>query len=223
MVGHSEERPGAFGDGFTTIRRRDPRAPATVDQQVASPDLMPSRRRRSRHRSFRHLSRRLASPLGLAMLLCTLAAGGLYIWKLLEERRIEQRLAVVKEWPDTTVDLRPPATAALRTHLDGSFLHYELTITPRASGAGQGAMDAAVEAIEGVNFVVRLVDADGFTVMTIRPIEELTVDRTGSATVLNVKDVVGCSPQLYAAASSWTIQWAGRDLTSDASARMTLP
>jgi hypothetical protein len=154
------------------------------------------------------------------MILCTVAAGGLYIWKLLEERRLEQRLAVVKEWPDAAVDLRPPATAALRTYLDGSFLHYDLTVTPSAPGGAQAAADA----VSGVDFVVRLLDDDGFTVLTIQPIEDLTIDRAGAVPVFNVSDVVGCSPQVYASASSWTIQWAGREPTSDASARMmTLP
>jgi hypothetical protein len=154
------------------------------------------------------------------MILCTLAAGGLYIWKLLEERRLEQRLAIVKVWPDATVDLRPPATAALRTYLDGSFLHYDLTITPSATADGQ----AAVDAVDGVNFVVRLLDDDGFTVLAIQPIDGLALDRQGAVPVFNVNDVIGCSPQVYASASSWTIQWAGRDLASEASARMmTLP
>ena len=132
---------------------------------------------------------------------------------------MEQRLAMVKVWPDATVDLRPPATAALRTYLDGSFLHYDLTITPSASGG----TEAAADAVDNANFVVRLLDKDGFTVLTIQPIDGLTIDRGGAAPVFNVNDVVGCSSQVYASASSWTIQWAGREFTSDASARMTLP
>lgn len=132
---------------------------------------------------------------------------------------MEQRLAVVKEWPEATVDLRPPAVAALKTYLDGSFLHYDLTITPSASSGGQAGADA----IDGVNFVVRLLDDDGFTVLTIQPIDGLSLDRDGAVPSFNVNDVVGCSPQVYASASNWTIQWTGRELTSDASRMMTLP
>jgi len=212
MAEQLKERPSAAGSTFT-IGRRHPRRAVVSAERVAVPSLMPSRRpRRSRRRSFRRFTHQLLSPLALTIILCVLAAGGAYTWMLLEERRLERQLAVVKVWPTATVDLRPPAAAALRTYLDDSFLHYDLTVSPSAS-SGQATADA----VTGVDFVIRLLDKDGFTVLVIQPIDALTINREGAVPLFNVTDVVGCSPEVYASASSWTIEWAGREPTSDAS------
>jgi len=179
--------------------------PSSIERK-ASPDLLRSiRPQRSRRRTFRRLARRLSSPLALVLVVGLMAGGGRYISTLLQAQRLEQRLMTPKTWPATTLALRVPVTAELTTSLRGAFLHYRLAVN--AGSADSGELETTFNLI---TLTIRLLDKDGFTILVIRPADNLTRDASGGSSAFRVEDVVGCSPQVYASATSWSVEWEGK-------------
>jgi len=132
-----------------------------------------------------------------------LAAAGAGISSRLEGQRIASALLVPKAWPTTTINLATPVTAMLTTDLGGSFLHYAFTIK-----SGAADPDELEKLLGTVNLTIRLLDKDGFTILLVRPSEDLTLDRRAEGgPVFRLKDVVGCSAQIYANATGWSVDW----------------
>jgi hypothetical protein len=135
-----------------------------------------------------------------------LAAVGAGISSRIEEQRLTQTFMTPKAWPTTAMNLPTPVTAALTTHLGGAFLHYKLTVKP-----GSADLNEIEKQVGASNFTIRLLDKDGFTILLVRPGEDLALDRHAEGgPVFHLEDVVGCSAQIYASAESWSISWEGK-------------
>jgi hypothetical protein len=153
------------------------------------------RRRRTRRRPTRAAA---------VILLAVLTAIGYRTAVFWHQQRVEQQLAIARPWPVQRVELARPLDARLTTrHVDG-FLHYTLILT-----SADGDAAALREAVGAVTFAARMIDADGYTVMTLRPAEPLTADLSGGTLVFRVDDIVGCSSPAYASTTSWKVDWQG--------------
>jgi hypothetical protein len=123
-----------------------------------------------------------------------------------EEQRLTRAFMTPKVWPVTSVSLSPPVTAALTTDLGGAFLHYTFAILP-----GSADVNELEKRLAGVNFTIRLLDKDGFTILLTRPGEVPTLYRRPDGRLaFRLEDVVGCSLQIYSQAASWSVDWEGR-------------
>ena len=178
--------------------------PAMSGARTVTPDVLQSLhpRRSSRRRSRRRLVSRLSSPVAVVIAVSILAAAGAAISSRIEQQRATRALMTPKAWPTTTLALPTPVTAALTTDLGGSFLHYKLTVAA-------GARDAAQieDQLRALNFTIRLLDKDGFTILLVRPGEDIVRERRPDGSVFfRIEDVVGCSPKIYADAARWSIE-----------------
>jgi hypothetical protein len=118
----------------------------------------------------------------------------------MEDRRLEQQLAVTKTWNALDVRLPRPVTTRLETHHANGFLHYTFVVS------GADPSPAALEdTLNRVAFTLRLIDKDGFTVVVLRP----PVPTRGKTGEFRVEDVVGCSKGAYAGITSWAVEWEG--------------
>jgi hypothetical protein len=135
-----------------------------------------------------------------------LAAAGAGISSRIEQQRITRALMTPRAWASATIALPTPVTAALTTDLGGSFLHYKLIVTPAKGDAAK-----VEDQLRTSNFTIRLLDKDGFTILLVRLGEDIVRDRRPyGSVVFRIEDVVGCSPNIYAEATRWTIEQEGK-------------
>ena len=138
--------------------------------------------------------------LSICVIVLAAAAG---ISSRLQAQRQIRALMKPQEWPATTMALPIPVTAGLTTDLGGSFLHFRFTIKPGAAKPSDVERQLAE-----VNFTLRLLDHDGYTILVIRPTTELVSDRQSDGTVTyHLDDSVGCSPRIYSDAATWSVEW----------------
>jgi hypothetical protein len=189
---------------LTSMNRYGISRPAMSGARTATPDVLQSLhpRRSSRHRSHKRLARRLSSPVAVVIAVSILAAAGATMSSRIAAQRATRALMTPKAWPTTTVELPTPVTAALTTDLGGSFLHYTLTVAASARDAAK-----IEDQLRALNFTIRLLDKDGFTILLVRPGEDIVSDRRPDGSfVFHIEDVVGCSPKIYGNAARWSVE-----------------
>jgi hypothetical protein len=183
-----------------TPRARRPAARRVQPRELAPPT---GRRRRRQASLPRRVARQLTTPAGALLLVSLFSAAGYRAWGAVDDQRLQAQLAEPKTWAALPVALAPHSEARLVTHHANGFVHYRFDVT-----ATQVTDPVAMEkTMRGIDFVIRLLDREGFSVAVLRPSAPLHMTARDGTALFTVSDVIGSSKQSYAAVTGWKVEW----------------